>query len=280
MHPINHYFAYSFSDKTKLGFFNGSSHNLFSNLIWWNKIYLKLRKKYIYNNSNFFIISPSAWLKNKIHKTKLKNKKIIIVNNGINKNIFQFKNIEEAKRLIGFNKNDKIILTIADGGKNNPRKGWKYIKKINNNLKKQNIKIISIGNKKEEIVDNIKFIKTIREPKQLEKYYQAADLLLFPTLADNFPMTSLESMACGTPVVAFDTGGIKEQIDHKINGYIAKYKDENDLLNGIKFIYSSDYEKMSKACRKKVEENFTSEIMAKKYIDLFYKAIQEYENRH
>ena len=66
--------------------------------------------------------------------------------------------------------------------------------------------------------------------------YACADMFVIPSLEDNLPNTIMESMACGTPCVGFETGGIPEMIDHLKNGYVAKYKDTNDLAVGIKWI--------------------------------------------
>ena len=61
--------------------------------------------------------------------------------------------------------------------------------------------------------------------------YSCADLFVIPSLEDNLPNTIMESMACGTPCVGFEIGGIPEMIDHRVNGYVANYKDAGDLAN-------------------------------------------------
>ncbi len=65
--------------------------------------------------------------------------------------------------------------------------------------------------------------------------YNAADVFIVPSLADNLPTTVQESLSCGTPVVGFEVGGIPDMISHKKNGYLAKYKDSGDIAEGIKF---------------------------------------------
>lgn len=278
MHPINHYFAHSLTNKLSAGLFTGSSPKILSNIIWWNKLYLKWRKISIYKNTYFKIIAPSHWLAEKIKLTAIKKKSIQVIHNGIDENVFNNEGKNLAKEKLNLNKDQKLIITICDGGSKNLLKGWGFIEKAANNF--PDIKFYNIGNENSQEKNNITFLKKITDKNILRTYYQAADLLLFPSLAENFPLSILESMSCGTPVVAFDAGGIKEQIDNKINGYIARYKDAEDLLKGIEFIYSSDYKKMSEACRKKITENFTSKIMSEKYIKLFEKTIKEYETRY
>ena len=277
MQPINHYFAHSFHENPTLGLFTGESPKIISNIIWWNHIYLKLRKISIYRATNFNVISPSIWLQKKIQKTYLKDKNIEVINNGINEKIFQPGDKIAARKKLYLPIDKKIILTISDSGKNNALKGWNFTKEVIAKLNLDDYIIINIGNTQSWIEKNVIFIKKIQEKNLLKLYYQAADLLLFPSLAENFPLTILESMASGTPVVAFDVGGINEQIDHKINGYLAKYKDSDDLINGINFIYKCGQKNLSLKCREKIINHFTSELMTQKYIEL-YKKIKIHEN--
>ena len=65
--------------------------------------------------------------------------------------------------------------------------------------------------------------------------YNASDIFIVPSLADNQPTTVMESLCCGTPGCWFDVGGIPDMIKHKENGYLAKYRDAEDIANGIKF---------------------------------------------
>jgi glycosyltransferase involved in cell wall biosynthesis len=65
--------------------------------------------------------------------------------------------------------------------------------------------------------------------------YNASDVFIAPSLADNLPTTIFESLCCGTAVVGFEIGGIPDLIQHQVNGYLAKYKDAEDLANGIEY---------------------------------------------
>ena len=82
----------------------------------------------------------------------------------------------------------------------------------------------------------------------------------------------MESLACGTPVVAFDIGGNGDMIEHKINGYLAKPYVSMDLAEGIAWVLNlpmQDYNKLCDNARRKVVEEFDSKIVVKKYIDLY-----------
>jgi len=81
----------------------------------------------------------------------------------------------------------------------------------------------------------IRFMGFLKDEYSTSLVYNAADVFITPSLADNLPTTVLESLSCGTPVVGFDVGGIPDMIKHKWNGYLAKYGDAEDISNGIRF---------------------------------------------
>jgi glycosyltransferase involved in cell wall biosynthesis len=80
----------------------------------------------------------------------------------------------------------------------------------------------------------------------------------------------MESLACGTPVVAFDVGGNSDMIEHLINGYLAKPFESQDLANGIEWVLNAlNYDELCQSARKKVVREFDSIVVAKKYIELY-----------
>ena len=80
----------------------------------------------------------------------------------------------------------------------------------------------------------------------------------------------MESMSCGTPCIGFNIGGIPEMIDHKQNGYIAKYKDAEDLANGLKWILEeADSTQLAENARQKVIENYSESQIALSYLEIY-----------
>ena len=96
--------------------------------------------------------------------------------------------------------------------------------------------------------------------------------MLVPSIHESFGQVAAESLSCGIPVLAFDTTGLKDVIDHKINGYLARKYDVEDLINGFNWIISQ--KKLNKFAREKVVNNFSKDIIAKKII-LFYESLIE-----
>ena len=125
--------------------------------------------------------------------------------------------------------------------------------------------------------DNIIYIPFISDKEKLSYYYSSADVLLFTSLAENFPLVTLEALASGLPVVSFDVGGVKEQVEHKINGYIAKYKNQKDLDRGLKYILDLDkngVQKMMARNREKAQTKYSIKKMSGNYIDLYENIIR------
>ena len=106
--------------------------------------------------------------------------------------------------------------------------------------------------------------------------YSAADIYLFPTLADNCPLTVIEAIACGLPVVTFNTGGVPEIVRHMKEGYVAKYKDSDDLFAGVETILNDENlrHRFGKSGEKRAKEMFDAKIMAQKYYELYCEVLK------
>ena len=109
----------------------------------------------------------------------------------------------------------------------------------------------------------------------LRLFYSAIDLLVVPSRLEAFGQTASESLACATPVVAFGTSGLLDIIDHKVNGYLAKPFETEDLSNGMKFILNStQYEELCDNARQKSITRFDSRIVSTKYKELYTKILR------
>ena len=105
--------------------------------------------------------------------------------------------------------------------------------------------------------------------------YNAADVMVVPSRSENFPNVCLESMASGTPVVAFAIGGLLDQIKHKRNGYLARPYDVDDFANGIRWVLEDEerLRDLRYAARKRVETMFDLKAIVRRYNDLYEEII-------
>ncbi len=100
--------------------------------------------------------------------------------------------------------------------------------------------------------------------------YNAVDLIVVPSIQENLSNVILESLSCGTPVIAFDIGGNSDMIEHKQNGYLAKPFDTNDLAYGIEWVLEhSDINLLRERARDKFLKEFSEDIVAERYINLY-----------
>jgi len=124
--------------------------------------------------------------------------------------------------------------------------------------------------KKPELDFNMNFMGHFHDDISLRLFYSAVDMLIVPSRKEAFGQTASESLACGTPVVAFGSTGLLDIVDHKYNGYLAKPFESEDLANGINFILNStNYEKLCDNARNKAVKEFDSNVVAQKYIELY-----------
>lgn len=222
-----------------------------------------LKKRCLTKYKNLHIITPSNWLADCVRKSALfKNNNIKIIPNLIDTNLF--KPIEKltAVKTLNLPTDKKIILFGANGGKSDKYKGWDYLISAISQLERKDI-IIALfgGDVSEDERKQLKFpiysFDYLYDEYSIILLYNAADVFVIPSLAENFPNTILESLSCGTPVVGFDVGGVPDLIKHKQTGYLAKYKDECDLANGINWILDNFIEFPGNKLHNYIVEHFS-----------------------
>ena len=214
--------------------------------------------------ANIYILSPSTWMKNNAKNSLLFSKAInISIPNPVNENIFRPLNKENAKLRWNLPTDNKpIILFGAMAGVHNPYKGWMELKKALNSLPHNIGHIVVFGSSySQEIVEsleqNVYFVGHIKEEKDMALLYNTADVFVAPSLADNLPSTLIESMLCGTPVVSFKVGGIPDIVSHMNDGYLAQYRDVQDLAYGIDWVLKN-YNTLSVNSIKNMHLKFSS----------------------
>ena len=228
-----------------------------------------------WNDVRIHFIAISNWIKEELEKSKIfEDYTIKVIPNGININDFSINNNiksngKKFRILFGSVKVDEI------------RKGYSYFIKalqlLRKEVDKEEIEIHIFGridkNSTRDIEFPVHLHGYIKDTKELVKIYESCDIMVVPSLQEAFGKTLIEAMACQTPVVAFNTGGPKDIIDHKIDGYLAQLRSIEDLKNGILYFYDRKEElvEIGKKCRKKVETHYDIKNIAKQYLD-YYKS--------
>ncbi len=279
MWPITAHCAHAFDGELKKnGFFTCPSLDIYPPIAWHNERYLEKRKREIYQRSNFYIVTPSKWLADKVSQSVLRDKSISVIYNGVDTDIFRPYPKSLCRKDLGLPQDKKIVLIVAKKGKLNPWKGGNYAESVKEFFADNpNHYFINLGGIENKTEANARIVSYVSDPEILAKFYSAADILLYPSIADNCPLVILEAIACGLPAVSFNTGGIPELIEHKKTGYIAAYRDSEDLKNGLELMLRlspEELKKMSDISRENAVVKFNIKIMAGKYAAL-YQSVQQ-----
>jgi len=235
------------------------------------------KKIKLFNSNNLFPVAISNWSKQNIEKSIVFKNKSYIIGNTINTNFFKPKDKILVKQKLNLN-SQKFYIGFIAFNITNEYKGGKYLLETlkiieNNNLELyNNIELIAIGMVKDVSFFpnnlNIHFEGYVSDENKMLDYYNAMDIFVLPSLEENLPLVIQESMSCEIPAVAFDTGGISDMIEHNKNGYLAEYKNSNDLAYGIiKLLTDKDFYNMcSVEARKKIIETYSYEVISTKLI--------------
>ena len=227
--------------------------------------YLYNKKMAAINGVDLTVITPSKWLADLVKKSFFKDFPVKVINNGIDLNIF--KPTESDFREKYALENKYIVLGVAFGwGK---RKGLDVFIELANRLDKEKYKIVLVGtddNVDKLLPDNIISIHRTQNQTELAEIYTTADVFANPTREEVFGLVNLEALACGTPVVTFDTGGSPECIDETCGAVVAK--DDTDAMYNeiIRICETKPYSKDD--CLKRAE-GFDKNEKFREYIRLY-----------
>lgn len=190
------------------------------------------KKKYFTGLNNLTIITPSDWLNKLVKKSFLKDYEVVTKNNTIDTSIFCETKDEKVLEKFNIPKNKKILLGVASIWEK--RKGLEDFYKLNDLIPEEYV-IVLVGLTKKQIKklpNNIIGIERTENQRELAVLYSYAKYLINPTYEDNYPTVNLEAIACNTKVIAYDTGGCKEQINNK-TGFIVPQGDITGVNNII-----------------------------------------------
>lgn len=233
--------AFTFGcDKWKLGCGNCKNLNIYpitkrdlSDKLWVKKkrLFTKLNKE------KTVFVTPSEWLKGLVKESFLREYRVEVINNGVEKSDFLYVDKNILRKELNLPLDKKIVLFVA-ADPNDERKGVKYILDIIDKVD-DNIVFISMGKKMNILNNKLIQLGYISNRKKIYKVYRASDVFVIPSLDDNFPTTVLEAFANGIPAIGFDSGGIKEQIVDGKNGYLMKENNYNLLKDKIQYILNN-----------------------------------------
>lgn len=243
------------------------------------------KKEKIFRDSKVHVLTPSDWLKVCVEESSLlAHWPVTTIHNPVNSDIFKPADRLTACANLGLDPSKKYILFGAATMKN-VLKGFNYFLEASGILAgepglNEDVEILLFGKTKDDVARsfplktrNIAFVQSMQTIVEL---YSAAHLFVIPSLQDNLPNTIVESMLCGTPVVGFNTGGIPEMIEHKVNGYLSNYKSSEDLAAGMSWVLSSaSYDQLSADTRKLALQRFSRDRSVEMHMELYNKLLKD-----
>lgn len=231
----------------------------------------KLKRKWFTGVDEMTIVTPSQWLADLVKQSYLKDYLVKVINNGIDLNIF--KPTESDFRKKHHLENKFILLGVAFGwGK---RKGLDVFIELAKRLD-CHFQIVLVGTNEDidkQLPEKIISVHRTANQEELAKLYTVADLFVNPTREENFPTVNMESIACGTPVVTFKTGGSPE-IPDETCGSVVPCDDIDALEKEIKRVCTGQ-PFTKEACLKRAKEHFDMNDRFKEYIELYNSRLKQ-----
>jgi glycosyltransferase involved in cell wall biosynthesis len=243
----------------------GSSSDL-STSVW-------RKKEKMLEDSSIYFVTCSHWLEQEAKASALlRGQKIVSIPNPIDTHIYRSGDKQTARKNLGLPEDKRLILFVSQRV-TNKNKGMDYL--IDACRQMEDYELVILGGHAEEVVDQLPLkahpLGYVNDERRIVEIYQAVDVFVLPSLSENLPNTIMEAMACGVPCVGFKVGGIPEEIDHKRNGYVAEYRDSDDLARGIRWILSeADYDQLSQEAVRKVAHSYSQQSVAISYLDVYH----------
>jgi glycosyltransferase involved in cell wall biosynthesis len=217
-------------------------------------------------------VTPSHWMSNQASKSFWNGKTVQTIHNPVPKAYFHSRDKNACKKALGLSESKPIVLSVA-GDLDEQRKGGPILKKIIEETSAEDAQFLLIGNETSSRnihAEKVKSLGVIDDEITLQIAYSAADLLLHPAPIDNLPNTVSESMSSGTPVLAFDTGGLPEMVIHQKSGWLVKEINSESMIKELRAITKSkDFENLRESTRNTASNLFDSKQIARQYLDHF-----------
>ncbi|WP_341480822.1 glycosyltransferase [Salinibacter ruber] len=225
------------------------------------------------------VVATSEWMMDEAKRSALlSDAQIQLIPYGLDHEVFQPRDTSGMRTALGVPEENLIVLFVAESIRNQ-RKGFDLLAKALSGISEENVTLISVGGQE----NNIQFEKshyhlgTIESNELLSVFYSLADIFVIPSRQEAFGQTALESMASGTPVVGFNTGGIPDMVRPGETGWLAETGNARALRQAIERALSHEIERerRGRRCREVVEKEYTLATQAKAYRRLYEKTISK-----
>jgi glycosyltransferase involved in cell wall biosynthesis len=228
------------------------------------------------------IVVPSMWLAGCVLQSALMAQwPVTVISNTLDVDVWKPVEKLHARTLLNLPGDAHLLLFGAIGGGADPRKGYDILleglKQLSGHISRLELVVFGQLRPKTPPVLGfpIRYLGHLHDDVSLRLLYSAVDALVVPSRLEAFGQTASEAHACGTPVIAFDTCGLPDIVDHEQTGYLAQSFDPSDLSNGIQWVLADErrLKELGHQARQKAVEKFAYSVVAKQYQQLYQRAV-------
>jgi glycosyltransferase involved in cell wall biosynthesis len=241
------------------------------------------RKKRAYDSlagNPLILVSPSRWLAGEVKRSSLaRGLRTVVIPYGLDLDAFAPRNQAEARSVLGIPAEARVVLFLADS-LDNERKGFRYLVEALEGLSDSTrLMLLSLGRTTRPLRVGVPctHLGFVDNDRLLSLIYSAADIFVIPSLQDNLANTVLEALACGTPVIGFDVGGMSEMVRAGQSGTLVPAGNVMALRACIATLLANPKQlaEWSAHCRRIAVEEYGMELQARRYADLYKNLIAE-----
>lgn len=248
-------------------------------------------KRDAWRSSKFFFVCPSHWMANCVKQSALFrdiSPSIHVIPNPLDTDdTWQPIDKRFARRQLGLDPNKKYLLAGSAGGmaKN---KGEDLLPELMQRLQAtatEPIELIIFGRYQAAAQENwpakVHWMGPVRDDAVMSTIYSAADVMIVPSRQDNLPNTAVEAMSCGTPVGAFNLGGLPDIVDHQQTGWLSDPEDVAGLAHGVLWMLEAQerHAGLCKNARNSATRKFGPKTIAEQYVSLYQRVLATPQSR-
>jgi glycosyltransferase involved in cell wall biosynthesis len=232
----------------------------------------------------FTVVTPSRWLAGCAGTSSLfRDQRIETIPNPLDLERFKPVDKRTARELLALPQDKKLLLFGGIIGTRVRNKGFHLLvsalREVAERGWRDYAELMVFGSSEPAVAPDLtlktRYLGHLDDDARIALLYAAADVFISPSLQENLPNTVMEAMACGTPCVAFNQGGVPDLIDHEINGYLAQPYEPADLARGIAWVIEDEkrWQDLSNRARRKTEIEFELHSVARQYGNLYQEVI-------
>jgi glycosyltransferase involved in cell wall biosynthesis len=244
------------------------------------------RKAKAWKDINLTVVAPSSWMAKCASSSSLfGERRVEVIPFCLDTERYKPINRQQARQILNLPQDKQLVLFGALSATTDRRKGFHLLLPALQYLSKSGwrdrIELVVFGasqpNNPIDLGFKAHYLGSLSDDLSLAQVYSAANVMIVPSLQESFGQTASESLACGTPVIAFDGTGLADIVDHQKNGYLAYPFDISDLAKGIAWVLEDEtrFQKLCTQARQKAEREFALERQARSYLSLYTELLRQ-----